>query len=168
MTIDLSDEQIHDIGINAYIYFYPLVTMEITRRQMTNVDAPAGAHAPMNSFAHVRAFPTADFRDVVRPNFDTLYSPAWLDLRSEPIVVSAADDTDGRYYEMPMYDMWSDCFAAPGQRTSGTSAGAWAVVPPGWTGRLPDGVDRIDAPTPVIWIIGRTQTNGPDDYPAVH
>lgn len=165
----LTDEQVRDIGTNAYVYFYPLVTMEVTRMQMTNVTARgAGIAAPMNTWAHVRAFPAADLRVVVRPNFDTLYSSAWLDLRDGPIVISAPADADGRYYELPMYDMWTDAFAVPGQRTSGTGSGNWAVVPPGWSGDLPDGVDRIDAPTPMIWIIGRTQTNGPADYEHVH
>ncbi len=159
---------VHEVALDAYAYLYPLVTMELTRRQATNVVEPSGFHAPMNRFAHVRAFPDAGFREVVRPNFDTLYSAAWLDLADEPIVVSTGADTDGRYYELPMYDMWTDAFAVPGQRTSGTGRGAWAVVAPGWVGEIPEGVGRIDAPTSVIWIIGRTQTNGPADYPAVH
>jgi hypothetical protein len=163
-----SEEWIHEIAVEAYVYLYPLVTMEVSRRQLTNTVEPTGSHAPANRFAHVRAFPAADFREVVRPNFDTLYSSAWLDLADGPVVVSAGEVADGRYYELPMYDMWTDCFAAPGTRTSGAGAGAWAVVPPGWTGDLPDGVVRIDAPTPVVWVIGRTQTNGPADYPAVH
>jgi len=164
----LDHDAIRDLGIDAYVYLYSLVTMEITRRQLTNVAEPTGASAPPNTYAHVRAFPTADFKAVVRPNFDTLYSSAWLDLRDGPIVVSSPEDTDGRYYELPMYDMWTDAFAVPGQRTSGTGAAHWAVVPPGWNGTLPDDVERIDAPTPIIWIIGRTQTNGPADYPKVH
>ena len=158
-----------DVGISAYVYLYPLITMDLTRRQATSVEAGRRpGYGPMNTFSHIREFPDADFKAIVRPNFDTLYSSAWLDLTSGPVIVSAGADPDGRYYELPMYDMWTDAFAVPGQRTTGTGAGNWAVLPPGWQGRLPDGVSRIDAPTPYVWIIGRTQTNGPADYPTVH
>lgn len=163
-----SGQEAHDIAMEAYIYAYPLLTMDVTRRQATNVEAGKTAgRGPINTFTHVRAYPTAEFRDVVRPNFDTLYSVAWLDLTKEPMVVSVPD-TDGRYYLLPMLDMWSDVFAVPGKRTSGTKAAAFVVVPPGWSGTLPPLTERINAPTPYVWIIGRTQTNGPQDYDAVH
>jgi hypothetical protein len=169
MTVNMDQDESHDVAVSAYTYLYPLVLMETTRLQATNIEAgKLPGRGPMNTFSHIREFPAADFRVVVRPNFDTLYSSAWLDLTGGPVVVSAGADPDGRYYQLPMYDMWTDAFAAPGQRTTGTGAGAWAVVPPGWRGSLPESVGRIDAPTPFVWIIGRTQTNGPADYPVVH
>ncbi len=164
----VSPQEAETIGIEAYVFLYPLVTMEITRRQMTNL--PVGTKpgfAPTGEFAHVREFPPADFKAVVRPNFDTLYSVAWLDLTEEPMVVSAPD-TGGRYYLLPLYDMWTDAFAVPGKRTSGTQAADFVVVPPGWGGTVRDELEVIHSPTSYVWIIGRTQTNGPADYDAVH
>ena len=164
----VAEQDAYEIGVEAYTYLYPLVLMDATRRQAVNVEAgKAIGRGPMNVFTHVPIFPPADFRDVVRPNFDTLYSIAWLDLTKEPMVVTAPD-TQGRFYLLPMLDMWTDVFASPGKRTTGTGAGRFGVVPPHWNGKLPQGVQRIDAPTPYVWIIGRTQTNGAKDYEAVH
>ena len=164
----ITEEEAHSIGVDAYLYFYSPVTMDLTRKQLTNQEpSPGGIGGPMNRFANVGAFPSADVRVVVRPNFDTLYSSGWLDLTKEPIVVSAPD-TGWRYYLLPMLDMWTDVFASPGWRTTGTGAGNFLVTPPGWSGTVPDGFTRIDAPTPYVWIIGRTKTDGPADYDAVH
>jgi hypothetical protein len=162
----ISEQDAHSIGVAAYTYLYPLLTMEITRKQLTNVAKTEGIHGAMNTFANIPAYPSAEMKAVVRPNFDTLYSSAWLDLSKEPVIVSVPD-THGRYYLLPMLDMWTDVFASPGWRTTGTQAGDYAVVPPGWTGSLPAGVVRIDAPTTYVWIIGRTKTDGPPDYDAV-
>jgi hypothetical protein len=121
----------------------------------------------MNTFTNLPSYPPADVKIVVRPNFDTLYSIAWVDMTTEPMIVSAPN-TDGRYYLLPMLDMWIDVFASPGSRTTGTQAGNFLVTPPGWSGTVPAGMTRISAPTPYVWIIGRTRTDGPQDYDAVH
>jgi hypothetical protein len=137
------------------------------RLQFTNVEDVGDFKGPMNVFVNVPAYPTAEMKTVVRPNFDTLYSSAWLDLTKEPMLVSVPD-TDGRYYLLPMLDMWTDVFASPGWRTTGTGAQTFLVTPPGWTGTVPDGVAQINASTPYVWIIGRIKTDGPADYDAVH
>jgi hypothetical protein len=173
----ITEQEAQAIAVDAYIYFYPLITMDVTRRQFTNI-APGKelGKGPMNMFNNVPEYPPADFKGVVRPNFDTLYSVAWLDLIKEPVMVSVPD-TGGRYYLLPMLDMWTDVFASPGWRTTGTQAATFLVAPVGWRPdlrdrfieefRLPKDTQRIDAPTPYVWVIGRTKTDGPPDYDAV-
>ncbi len=174
----IGEPEAHAIGVDAYLYFYPLITMDVSRKQFTNIEPGKEiGKGPMNMFANVPEYPPADFRSVVRPNFDTLYSIAWLDLTKEPMIVSVPD-TGGRYYLLPMLDMWTDVFASPGWRTTGTQAGTYILVPPGWRPdlrdrliedfKLPKDTQRIDAPTPYVWIIGRTKTDGPKDYDEVH
>jgi hypothetical protein len=173
----LTQDQARDIALDAYVYFYPLVTMDVTRKQTTNMQSgERPGFGPMNVFHNIPAFPPADLKAVVRINFDTLYSVAWLDLTKEPMIVSVPD-TNGRYYLLPMLDMWTDVFASPGWRTTGTQSGNFLVVPTGWRGdrsrlieenKLPKDTQVIDAPTPYVWIIGRTKTDGPADYDAVN
>ena len=164
----LTSEEAHAIGVDAYVYFYPLLTMDITRKQFTNIEpGKEFGKGPMNMFVSVPEYPPASFKGVVRSNFDTLYSIAWLDLTKEPLVI-AAPDTAGRFYLLPMLDMWSDVFASPGWRTTGTEASQFLVTPPGWTGTVPAGLQHLPAPTPYVWIIGRTKTDGAADYAAVH
>lgn len=166
---DIEQQEAQAIARDAYQYAYPIVIMDVTMRQATNVPNATTTimRAPVNQFAHVRSYPPGDAKDVVRINFDTLYSSAWVDVSREPIVLSVPD-TNGRYYLLQMLDMWSDVFAVVGKRTTGTKAGSFALVAPGWTGTLPEGVRKIAAPTATFWILGRTQTNGPGDYDNVH
>lgn len=154
---------------DVYHYAYPLVLMDVTMRQATNVpDAETvPGRAPVNRFALFREYPKADARDVVRFNFDTLYSLAWVDLSKGPVILTVPD-SGGRYYLVPSLDMWSDVFCSIGSRTTGTREGHYAYVPPGWKGSLPEGVERIGSPTTMIWVMGRIQTNGPSDYANVH
>ena len=156
-----------DIGTEAYIYGYPLVTMEMTRRVMTNVSKPEGTRAPMGQFANLRRYPTAAFHDVTAPNADTLYSVVWLDLSREPYIFSIPD-ARGRYYLMPMLDGLTNVFQAPGKRTTGTKAQKYAITGPRWAGSLPAGITEYKAPTDLVWIIGRTYCTGtPEDYKEV-
>ncbi len=152
----------------AYVYLYPLVTMEVGRQQALNL--PAGVkpgYGPANEFHHLRTFPPVEFRAVVRVNFDTLYATAWLDLTAGPVLIDLPD-TQGRYYLLPLYDMWTDVFATPGARTTGTGPQRYLVTPPGWTGPTPAEATVIPAPTPHAWVIGRIQCNGPSDYAFVN
>jgi len=167
-VIRLTAENALSVAQEAYIYFYPLVIMDVSRKHFTNIEADKMfARGPMNTFSHAHTFPPATFRGATHPNFDTLYSVGWLDLTKEPVVITVPD-TQGRYYLLQLVDMWTDTFAGVGKRTTGTGAGNFVVVGPSWQNDLPQGLQRIDAPTPFVWVIGRTRTDGPQDYNAVH
>src|SRR5207245_3932173 len=98
----ITEQEAHAIAVDAYVYFYSLLSMDVTRKQLTNIEPGKEIlKGPMNTFVNAPEYPPANFKGVVRPNFDTLYSSAWLDMSKEPVVISLPD-TIVRYYLMPM------------------------------------------------------------------
>ncbi len=165
----LTPAEAKSIAIDAYVYGYSLVTTEVTRVQMTNVDKATGAlRGPMGQFINVPRYPPADYRGVSAPNADTLYSAAWIDLGKEPTVFSHPD-MGSRYYLFPMYSLWMPVIESAGSRTTGDKAGKFLLTGPGWTGTVPAGMTQVKSPTRYMLILGRTYANGTDaDYKAVN
>ena len=164
----LTLQEAKQIALDAYIFGYPLITMEMTRRVMTNVREPEGTRAPMGQLVRMRAYPNAAFRDVTAPNADTLYTTTWLDVGKEPWILNLPD-MHGRYVLFPMLDGWTEVFQVPGKRTTGTGPQQYAITGPGWKGKLPKGVKEYKSPTSLVWLLGRIYCTGtPQDYEAVH
>lgn len=139
----------------AYIFGLPLVIMDLTQQEILKT-------APVNTFRHMRTFPDADFKAVVRPNADTYYSTAALDLLKEPLVLSVPN-TQGRYYLLPLLDAYTNVFSSLGARTTGTEAKDFLITGPAWKGAVPPKMQHIASPTNMAWIIGRTQVNSKED-----
>jgi hypothetical protein len=166
---DLSEDvEAFAVASDAYVYGYPLVTMEMTRRVITNVVAPEGTRAPMGQVIKLREYPNASFRDVTAPNADTLYTTAFFDVGDEPWVLSTPDFGD-RYYLLPFLDGWTEVFEVPGTRTSGEGAKTFLITGPGWSGAVPEGMVELKSGTAIVWLLGRIYCTGtPEDYAAVH
>src|SRR5579864_808478 len=160
-----STAEIRQIAQKAYVFAYPMVVMDVTRRATTQ--GGGGYRQLANRFAHAQYFPDDRFRQVIRPNADTLYSVSWLDLSKEPVLLHVPD-TKGRYYLFQLLDAWTETVASLGKRTNGTAEAWFAIAGPGWKGTLPPGAVRVDCPTNSAWLLGRTQTNSAADYDFVH
>jgi hypothetical protein len=156
-------QEAQQIAYDATVYGFPLVIMDLTRQVLTAVPAPNANGAPVNQFANKKVFPDATFANVVNPNADTLYSSAWVDTGKEPVVISLPD-TQGRYYLMPMLNYWTDVFASPGSRTTGTGSGNFAITGPNWSSKLPEGITEMKSSTRWVWIVGRIACTDPSDY----
>jgi hypothetical protein len=161
----VTEAEAYAVAREGYNYLFPLLTMDFTNRAQTTVVAPglAPRSAVENVLAHAQAFPRGEDRIVVRPNFDTLYSIAWIDVSKGPVTLAVKPDLD-RYYLLPLMDMWTDVFAAPGTRTLGKAGGRFLIASRDWRGTVPDGTELIRAPTDKVWLIARIQTNSPTDY----
>ncbi len=149
------------LGAEAYVFGYPLVVMDVTREHS------ALSIGPENRLLRVRKFPDAAFRAVVRPNVDTLYTTAFIDMSRGPWVFEMAPNSE-RFETMPFLDGWTNVFAAPGWRTTGKGGGGFLLAGPEWSGEIPPGLQLLRSPTRIVWLIGRTQTDGASDYPLVH
>ncbi len=163
-----SPEEAREIAAEAYVYGYPLVTMEATRRVMTNVPADDGRRAPMGQLARMRSFPTAADREVTAPSADMLTTSAWVDLSGEPYVLSLPDMRD-RYVLFSVLDAWTNVASNPGTRTTGTAPQKLVLTGPGWRGGgLPTDATRVTISTATAWIVGLISSTGsPQDLDAV-
>ena len=158
----------HKIVRDAYMFGYPLVTMDMTRRHETNVREPDDAHAPMGQLIKMRAYPAVEDHGAAAPNADTMYTMVWLDVSSEPWVFSIPDMGD-RFYIMPMLSGFNEVFHVAGTRATGGKAQEYVVTGPGWSGDVPEGLTRVESPTALVWVLGRVYCEGtPEDYAAVH
>ncbi|SJM90417.1 DUF1254 domain-containing protein [Crenothrix polyspora] len=155
LSSEIPADSIPSIAGKAYIFGLPLVIMDLTKQEVLK-------KTPVNTFRHIRAFPDADFRAVVRPNADTYYSTAELDLLNEPLVLSVPN-THGRYYLLPILDAYTNVINSPGARTTGTEAKNFLITGPAWKGTVPPKMQHIASPTNMAWIIGRTQVNSKED-----
>jgi len=162
-TAEISTDEFLKIMGAAYLYGYPLVLMDLTKSEVTNTAEPHPflPRAPINQLGHFRTFPDHTMTAVVKPNVDTYYSIAWLDLGGEAQVLSMP--ATERYYLLPFLDAYSNVFASPGTRTTGTTAQTFLVVGPNWEGQTPDGMSLIKAPTEMVWLLGRIQVNNAED-----
>lgn len=155
-----TDENIWETVEAAYVYTFPLVLMDATETSATNTEKAATEKAPVNQFIHSVALADAQFKTVVTPNVDTIYSQVWYDLSEEPMVYELPE-TD-RFCKVQVLDGWTNTAAVLDK------AGAYAITLSTWEGELPEGVTRIDVPTSMAWSITRIVLTGEEDLPNVY
>lgn len=164
---DWRAEYAYTAGVQAFVYGFPYIYYAQLRHAWVTSkrDPEVVPYAAVNHFWHAGRLLDASYRDGGSPSTDSLYSLAWLDLHEEPVILSHPDMGD-RYFAFQLAGFTSDNFDYVGQRTTGTAAGDFAIVGPGWDGVLPPGVRRMEpAPTPWVLVLGRTAVNGAADLP---
>ncbi|MEA2331163.1 MAG: hypothetical protein QOH58_1301 [Thermoleophilaceae bacterium] len=149
------DRPLFAAGVAAYVYGLAPVAVNVTTQRFLE-----------NQLVSIAALVDPSVRTVVLPNHDTTYTVGRLQLSAGPLILDVPD-TAGRYYVIQLLDAYSNTIDYVGRRTTGTRAGTYAIVPPGYAGPLPPGVRRIQSPTNAVWVLGRTLLRDAADLPAV-
>ena len=170
-------KQAYALGVQAYIWGYPMVVMQKSRDAMTKGgDMPVTPEvfnksgklfAPVNQVANAWGMLGPKFSAVQSGNSDTQYSVTWFDSSKEPYVLHLPNANE-RYYTFQFIDAYTNNFHYASTRTMGSQEQTYALVAPGWKGKLPKGVIRVDCPTPTGFIIGRWFVASEKDVTAVN
>ena len=150
----------------AFIFSFPLVLMDITKDVSTNTIEPAKSKSPVNQFLHAKDLATSEFRQVVTPNVDTLYSQIFFDLKDDALVIKKPQA--GRYLMFQIMDAWSNTVAILGTGGDTDEERTYILTGPAFKGNIPDGMKRIEVPTSIGWLIGRTICYGPEDIANIY
>ncbi len=146
---------------DAYTFGFPLVASDIARERAAGGDANRPGQAPLNTLRHATALPPVGAPGT--PSVDTLESTAWLDVASEPVIVSLPAAPRGRYYDARAFDAWTNVLYSSAERAPFPKAQTIAFVPAGWKGNLPAGAMRIESTTRYVWLSIRVRVNGQRD-----
>ena len=139
----------------AYRYTFPLVLMDLTMKSATNTEtADSAGHAPVNQLIHSQNLANADYRMVVTPNVDTVYTQAWLDLSAGPMIF-VLPETD-RFCMTQVLDAWTNTPVT-------LKSGSYLLALTGYKGAVPEGVALVEIPTSMVWLITRTLINDEAD-----
>ncbi len=145
----------------AYCYTFPLVMMEYSKIVATNAEEPDGkGHAPVNQLIHAQNLANAQFKAVVTPNVDTVYTQAWLDLSEEPMVYIKPEAD--RFFQMQVLDAWTNTPAVLKE------AGIYLFTTSDWKGSVPEGMIQVVVPTQMVWMLGRVVVDGESDLKNVY
>jgi hypothetical protein len=164
----VKEEVAYVAGMEEYVYGYPLVMMDVTREVTTAAPNSGEYSAPINQFARIRTYVNPDFKNVVRISVNSLWSFGFLDLDTEPMIVSLPD-MNGRYIVMQALNMWTDDFASVGTRTNGGKAGNYLIAGPKWNGAAPKDVnDVFRSSTRYAWVLVQMSAASPADFAPIH
>jgi hypothetical protein len=156
------------LGMETYVYGFPLVMMDLTRQVMTATPTVGELSAPINQFQKLRAPVPWDFKNVVRINTNSLWETAFLDLKQEPLVVTVPD-TGKIPVATCWLNMWTDTIGTAGSRTPEVNAGNYLIAGPDWSGSVPADIRKVyNCQTRFSWMLVELSAASPADYPAIH
>jgi hypothetical protein len=155
---NLSPQETRSIAKEAYVYGFPMVaSYQTLYKQAIDTGSP-DYRASFNALASASGVATPDDKFVVTPNSDTPYSFLWMDLRTEPVIVTMPRIERNRYYSGQLIDLYTFNFAYLGTRAYGNDGGKFLIAGPDWKGTIPDGIKAIlQAQTQFAYMIIRTQ-----------
>jgi hypothetical protein len=164
----LSPAEAQSIAEEAYVYAYPMMENYRTMYLQAIDRTAPGYRAPFNEISHMTELLGPEFKDIVRPNNDTMYSFAWLDLRAQPVVITVPE-IENRYFSVQLVDMFTHNFAYMGTRATQGEAGSYVVAGPQWKGPKPGNTKAVfRSESEFVYCIVRIEVRGPDDVTAVN
>ena len=161
-------EELAILAEEAYIFAYPILENFRTMDRLAGSNTPESRRRSFNTLRHTSQLLGPEFKNIVAPNNDTLYSSTWLDLKDEPLVLSVPAIPNQRYYVFQMVNMYNHNFGYVGARTTGYSAGDYLITGYDWHGEIPSGIQQVfRCETRFAFLLGRTLVDGPEDLEQV-
>ncbi len=143
---DLGQQWVQSLALQAATYGVPIVAMYNLRNSVAFAPQAKARPNQLWRVSNIATPAIAKQLGYVTPNVNVIYAFGFADLGQQPLILKAPNSR-GRYYMVEIVDMWTNAFAYVGGSATGYAGGTYALVGPGWHGKLPLGIKRIESPT---------------------